>query len=67
MDNQVFLLTCEFLEFQKHIIELNKIFHFNQGFLLMEDVIKISEHLFHLEKQTKRLMKKYLIKSPHQI
>ena len=67
MDNQVKILTCEFLEFQHHISELNHLFQQNKGHLVIEDIIKINSHLHSLDKLTTELKKKYLMKSLHQI
>jgi len=57
MDNQVKILTCEFLEFQHHISELNHLFQQNKGHLVIEDIIKINSHLHSLDKLTKELKK----------
>lgn len=67
MDNQVTILTCEFLEFQHHISEIDHIFQHNKGHLAIEDIIKINFHLHGLDKLTTEFKKKYLMKSLHQI
>ena len=65
MDTQVKILTCEFLEFQYHISELDLIFQHNKGHLVIEDIIKINYHLHGLDKLTTELKRKYLMKIHH--
>ena len=64
MENvKITMLTCEYLQLQEEITQLQKHFDGNKGYISLEDMLEINNNIFQMTKILKQLQRNYLIDS----